>query len=65
MKQAVAANFDSTTIKESSVFVSSGGPSIFIVTRDSKKIIKKLKRYRVFSVKELDLYKGGPQIMLR
>ncbi|MGV9001340.1 MAG: hypothetical protein ACOH18_00065 [Candidatus Saccharimonadaceae bacterium] len=57
--------FDSTSIKESSVFVSSGGPSIFIVTRDSKEIIKKLKKYRIFSVKRLDLYKGGPQIMLK
>lgn len=57
--------FDSITIKDSGFFVSSGGPSIFIVTRDSNKIIKKLKKYRIFSIKELGLYKGGPQIVLR
>lgn len=56
--------FDSDSIKESCFFVSSGGPSIFIVTRDSDRLIKKLKKYRHFSVKKSELYKGGPQIVL-
>lgn len=57
--------FDSTSVKENSFFVSSGGPSIFVVTRNSKKIIKNLKKHRIFSVREIDLYKGGPQIVLQ